>query len=166
MAWVCELSEKREGEDEGEERRSWNDPDGRGADGEYKLKNVLFVDVRDKVLLYLHPTRWTTGCCWAGPFFSSSDTTIRPKIICVAAEVWKTHPDRRFEGGKMKASSKNTTQNLMNLFHARLIKIKHEPDLYHETKSTALNVEHKKFHFPQHLDLIWILLLLIPQGLL
>lgn len=55
MPSVCDVSEAREEEDEGKDRGYWNDPHGWGADGEYRLKNVLFVNMRDKVLLYLKP---------------------------------------------------------------------------------------------------------------
>lgn len=89
MPGVCEPSEKREEEDEGKERGYGNDPGGGRAGGECKLKSVLFVKMRDKVLLYLHPhpldNRMLLG--WPVVLQSSSDTTIRPKIICVAAEV-------------------------------------------------------------------------------
>lgn len=47
MPSVCELSEEREEEDEGKERGYQNDPHGLGAGGEYKLKNALFVNMRD-----------------------------------------------------------------------------------------------------------------------
>ena len=97
MPSVCELTVEREEEDEGKERGYWNDPHGRGAKGEYKLKNVLFVNMRAEVLLHLNLTFWVMLLSWL-VFLQSSLvlTTIWSKINCVAVEVWKTHPNWRY----------------------------------------------------------------------
>lgn len=62
---IGEPSEVHEKEDEGKERGYSNDPDVEAADGEYKLKNMLFMHMGDKVLLCSNPTRWRTAFCWA-----------------------------------------------------------------------------------------------------
>lgn len=101
MPSVGELSEVCEEEDEGKERGYWNDPHGWGADGEYKLKKVLFVNMRDKVLLYVDPTLRLGGPVWSSQVripqlgqknylrCSRSMKTTSPLNICGGGE-WKS----------------------------------------------------------------------------
>lgn len=114
MPSVCELSEAREEEDEGKERGYWNDPHGWGADGKYKLKNVLFVNMRDKVLLYLNPNLLDNRMLLGRVVFLQSSQVLTPQLgpkLFVVPLKYKNTSKLKICWGRWKPRAKTWSYN-------------------------------------------------------